>query len=577
MLLHKRLLATVALPLLSLTLAFQPANAFTLRAPLVIEQSQPVTLVAMSLEEAKARLRAAKQALAQAKANGGDVDAAKAEVQAARAEMQAAAAENGAQDQAGEPQDPKPKKRKKQQQADTQGNEPATDQGEVPVKPKKRKQAQQTEPQAEPQDPATQPIMQGEPDPNGQGAQEPAPVKKKKQQAAQQGMDDQQLPADATPRVKKNKQVAKDSAQTTDTIELPVQNGAAVLDSDKDADRTGNADTRAKRKKLREERKAAKAPKSDAEAQVRSQDIKITPVFVEKGTRIDRKPGFQQPAGKAVKNGDDIRIIFNIDNRVVVRGDDRDRLANNATKVVYEQLANGRTRQVVTKADGTKIVTVRNRFGEIIRRSRIDRRDVEIIIFFSPELDRGGEQLYVRDPGVRLPPMRLSVPVEDYIIDSSSNRDYGEFLAEPPVEQVERVYSIDEVKYSARIRDKVRRIDLDTITFATGSAEISMDQASSLRKVAKAINQVLENDPGETFLIEGHTDAVGSDESNLVLSDLRAESVASVLSELFNIPAENLTTQGYGERFLKVDTDEGERRNRRVTIRRITPLVRPVQ
>ena len=145
------------------------------------------------------------------------------------------------------------------------------------------------------------------------------------------------------------------------------------------------------------------------------------------------------------------------------------------------------------------------------------------------------------------------------------------------MEPVERVYSVDEVKYSARIRDKVRRIDLDTITFETGSAEIDRDQAQTLREVAKAIGDILERDPGETFLIEGHTDAVGSDESNLVLSDERAESVANVLTELFNIPAENLTTQGYGERYLKIDTEGEERENRRVTIRRITPLVRPAE
>ena len=68
-------------------------------------------------------------------------------------------------------------------------------------------------------------------------------------------------------------------------------------------------------------------------------------------------------------------------------------------------------------------------------------------------------------------------PIDDYIIDVSSRQDedydYEEFLAKPPVEPVERVYSIDEVKYSARIRDKVRRIDLDTITFETGSAEMA--------------------------------------------------------------------------------------------------------
>ena len=75
------------------------------------------------------------------------------------------------------------------------------------------------------------------------------------------------------------------------------------------------------------------------------------------------------------------------------------------------------------------------------------------------------------------------------------------------------------------------------------------------------------------FLIEGHTDAVGSDVDNLSLSDRRAESVAMVLSQQFGVPAENLTTQGYGEQFLKVQTQAPEQQNRRVTVRRISPLL----
>ncbi len=41
----------------------------------------------------------------------------------------------------------------------------------------------------------------------------------------------------------------------------------------------------------------------------------------------------------------------------------------------------------------------------------------------------------------------------------------------------------------------------------------------------------------------------------------------------FDIPPENLVTQGYGEEDLKIPTEAPERENRRVTLRRITPLV----
>ena len=65
-------------------------------------------------------------------------------------------------------------------------------------------------------------------------------------------------------------------------------------------------------------------------------------------------------------------------------------------------------------------------------------------------------------------------------------------------------------------------------------------------------------------MVEGHTDAVGADVDNLSLSDRRAESVAVALTEQFQVPAENLVTQGYGEQYLKVPTDGPEQANRRV-------------
>jgi outer membrane protein OmpA-like peptidoglycan-associated protein len=84
---------------------------------------------------------------------------------------------------------------------------------------------------------------------------------------------------------------------------------------------------------------------------------------------------------------------------------------------------------------------------------------------------------------------------------------------------------------------------------------------------------MLEDNPAETFLIEGHTDAVGSDQSNLILSDARATTVARILTDFYDVPPENLVTQGYGERFLKVKTEKAEPLNRRVSIKRITPLI----
>ncbi|MGO7366439.1 OmpA family protein [Rhizobium leguminosarum] len=393
-------------------------------------------------------------------------------------------------------------------------------------------------------------------------------------------------PEKASPEeLERRKKIAADPAKSSETVVLPVENGAAVLDSDKDADRSKGREGRRDRDRQRADSQEVKVPTSDADAQAATggkapAPVKLEAVTREKGRKLDERPRFVRPDGARFddRGSDDSRVIIQYDNRTIVRGDDDRRFLRDGERPSYEELSGDRYRETITRPEGYRIVTIRNRYGDIIQRSRVDARGRENVLYYSQDLYDDPDRDYFEDPGADLPPMRLRVPLSDYIIDTRSdpNRDYYEFLSEPPVEPVERVYSLDEVKYSARIRDKVRRIDLDTITFATGSADIPMTQARTLRKVADAISQVLEKDPSETFLIEGHTDAVGSDQSNLILSDQRAESVANVLSDVYGIAPENLATQGYGESYLKVNTSAPEQENRRVTIRRVTALVRPV-
>jgi outer membrane protein OmpA-like peptidoglycan-associated protein len=141
------------------------------------------------------------------------------------------------------------------------------------------------------------------------------------------------------------------------------------------------------------------------------------------------------------------------------------------------------------------------------------------------------------------------------------------------VDRIERRYTLDEIRYSPMVRQRMPSIDLDSINFETGSWDIPPDQASKLQVIADGLNRAISRNPRAVFLIEGHTDAVGSDVDNLSLSDRRAQSAAELLTQQFQVPAENLTSQGYGEQYLKIQTDGPERQNRRVTIRNITPLL----
>jgi outer membrane protein OmpA-like peptidoglycan-associated protein len=152
-----------------------------------------------------------------------------------------------------------------------------------------------------------------------------------------------------------------------------------------------------------------------------------------------------------------------------------------------------------------------------------------------------------------------------------------EALTAPPVVAVDRRYTLDQIRYSPDLRARMRSVDIDTITFDTGSFTVTPDQAARLSVIAAAINRAIRANPQEVFLIEGYTDAVGSDIDNLSLSDRRAQSVATVLTQQFQVPPENLTTQGYGEQYLKVNTQGPSRENRRVTVRRITPLLQQGQ
>ena len=77
----------------------------------------------------------------------------------------------------------------------------------------------------------------------------------------------------------------------------------------------------------------------------------------------------------------------------------------------------------------------------------------------------------------------------------------------------------------------MRRIDLDAINFEFGAWDVAPDQYPMLERIARAINRTIDRNPGEVFMIEGYTDAVGSDVDNLSLSDRRAQSVAEVLTD----------------------------------------------
>lgn len=268
------------------------------------------------------------------------------------------------------------------------------------------------------------------------------------------------------------------------------------------------------------------------------------------------------------------RTIVREGDRMIIRHDESARFRRTYRDAdVRVERRDGNDITIVRRPDGSEIVTVLDEDGNLVRRVRREGGR-EIVLIDNRRGNRPDRGYFVQDV-LRLPPPVVRIPREEYVVeieDASQEEIYEAFEA-PPVARVERAYTLDEIRQSAPLRDYMRRVDLDTITFEFGSWELPEQQVGAMTGIAEAIKRALAANANEIFLVEGHTDAVGSDEDNLSLSDRRAETVATLLTQRFGIPAENLTTQGYGEQYLKVNTQVAERQNRRATIRRITPLL----
>ena len=126
-----------------------------------------------------------------------------------------------------------------------------------------------------------------------------------------------------------------------------------------------------------------------------------------------------------------------------------------------------------------------------------------------------------------------------------------------------------ELKRNRKLRARLPSINIQSINFEFGSARISRAESWKVQNIADALLR-FRRGRNERFLIEGHTDAVGTRYNNQILSEARARSLKSALVSWFGVPRRMLVTAGYGEDLLVVRTQAPEWRNRRVTLRRAT-------
>lgn len=98
--------------------------------------------------------------------------------------------------------------------------------------------------------------------------------------------------------------------------------------------------------------------------------------------------------------------------------------------------------------------------------------------------------------------------------------------------------------------------DVDSYQLRPATKENLYELSNTLRKYENT-----------NILIEGHTDATGSDEYNKELSQQRAKSVTNYLVAQ-NVASSRITTMGYGESqpIADNDTQTGRQKNRRVEV-----------
>lgn len=106
-------------------------------------------------------------------------------------------------------------------------------------------------------------------------------------------------------------------------------------------------------------------------------------------------------------------------------------------------------------------------------------------------------------------------------------------------------------------------VTLGDVLFESGQTQLLDEAMASLVEVV----DLLQSEPDKNIRVEGHTDSTGPAETNLEISQQRANSVFEALVSL-GVNRDRFTVAGMGEDFpiASNETDSGRRQNRRVDV-----------
>lgn len=144
-------------------------------------------------------------------------------------------------------------------------------------------------------------------------------------------------------------------------------------------------------------------------------------------------------------------------------------------------------------------------------------------------------------------------------LSASPGRYTIEIIDEEGFEAV-LTFGAEEMKKSL---DSEGRIAIYGITFDTGKDDLKLGAETVIAEIVK----LLQFYPELKIEVQGHTDNVGSAETNLQLSDRRAETVRKFIL-LYGVEGSRLVSKGYGltNPIASNDTEEGKAQNRRVEL-----------
>ena len=159
----------------------------------------------------------------------------------------------------------------------------------------------------------------------------------------------------------------------------------------------------------------------------------------------------------------------------------------------------------------------------------------------------------------------LPAVAEEATSASPTAEDFVEALTPKPVVKTRGIRLQGDAVAETRTPDRAEPayVDVPMVTFEFNSAELTPRAREVLDQLAIALQS--ERLASGRFLIEGHTDAVGSADYNKALSEERARAAREYLAAQ-QIGAVRLETVGKGEDELLEDTDGPSEINRRVRV-----------